>query len=71
MEHFLKAAGMRKVFIGVVYYGTNALLLYGKVLPADNFQVISLALIAGFFAGNVFENKAKAEKAPSDPPADK
>lgn len=57
MEQFLKATGMRKVFMGVYFHAVNALMLYWKVLPADNFQVITLVLIAGFFGGNIMERK--------------
>ena len=59
MEQFIKASGMRKVFMGVYFAGVNALLLYWKVLPADDYKVIMLTLIAGFFGANIFENKAK------------
>ena len=65
MEKFLKATGMRKVFMGVYFHAVNALMLYYHALPAEEFKVITLVLIAGFFGGNILEGKNK----PLDPPA--
>jgi len=67
MDKFLKATGMRKVFMGVYFHAVNGAMLYYKVLPPDNFQVITLVLIAGFFGGNMMENRLSREK--KDPPS--
>lgn len=62
MEQFFRAAGMRKVFVAVYIIAVNGLLLKWGVLPADDYKVILLAIIAGFFGANVFEHKTKPEE---------
>lgn len=65
MEQFLKATGMRKVFMGVYFGALNGLLLYWKVLPPEDYKVVMLTLIAGFFGANMFERKTeKKQEAP-------
>ncbi len=65
MENFLKSTGLRKVWMGMYFGGINLIALKWGVLPADDYKVITLVLIAGFFGGNVLENrpiKAETEK---------
>lgn len=56
---------MRKVFMGVYFGALNGLLLYWKVLPPEDYKVVMLTLIAGFFGANMFERKTeKKQEAP-------
>ena len=66
MEQFFRATGMRKVFIAVYVIAVNALLLKWGVLPADDYKVVVLAIVAGFFGANMFENRGKPEPQPKD-----
>lgn len=57
MENFLKTKGLRKVWMGMYFAGLNLIALKWGVLPADDYKVVTLVLIAGFFGGNVMENR--------------
>ena len=52
--------GTRKVAMGI-WFSVLDLIAFLNGLPGSDYQVIMLALIAGFFGANAFENRGKAE----------
>lgn len=52
------SVGIRKVAMGI-WFSVLDLIAFLNGLPGTDYQVIMLALIAGFFGANAYENRVK------------